>query len=592
MAYITPNSTVRFHKNVPLDNTYDHTLWFANISSQNTYFSDSLHRIQLSLSNYSYQRHSKDSIKVATAIENIANCNYLSFQNTAFENKWFYAFITNLEYVNNVTTIVYYEIDVIQTYLFDVSFDQCFIERQHTETDNVGDNTIPENIDFGEYQFEDGYMSKGSSIAQDIFDEYSVIVATTLDANYDSTTSSWVYTQKTGLCYGGVYSGVYFKEFPIITKNPITGYYSYDTSAVDQYIQALASRGTIEGSGADCIVSIFMMPTRLVADMLISNDVPHIVINYQKYSYNGAKWTYNGSVAKNNKLYTYPFSKLVVNNGEGVTADYRYEFFSGNTCNFDIQCATACTPEMQLVPQSYKGVANNYNEKIAVQNFPQCSYNIDSYKAWLAQNGTRTMINTAFDFANIATGVGALVGGEQTGATSGSGVGNIVSGFKGVANTLIDIVLASNLGPQAKGVSTNIINVAKHELGFHFYFARPRDEYAKIVDDYFTRYGYAIHQNKVPNFHARSRFTYIKTIDCTISGTINGNIPNVYSKQMVDILNNGITFWADHVNVGNYDLANNVLVNNLNNEPEVSPENNEPEVSPENNEENENEIIE
>ena len=36
--YIEPNTTIRLLKNCPLDNTYDHTIWFADKGSQTSYF--------------------------------------------------------------------------------------------------------------------------------------------------------------------------------------------------------------------------------------------------------------------------------------------------------------------------------------------------------------------------------------------------------------------------------------------------------------------------------------------------------------------------------------------------------------------------
>ena len=41
MAYIAPDTIVKIMKNVPLDNTYDHTVWFASKVAQETYFSGS-----------------------------------------------------------------------------------------------------------------------------------------------------------------------------------------------------------------------------------------------------------------------------------------------------------------------------------------------------------------------------------------------------------------------------------------------------------------------------------------------------------------------------------------------------------------------
>ena len=36
--YIEPNSNIKIYHNVPLDNTYNHTLYFSSLAEQNTYF--------------------------------------------------------------------------------------------------------------------------------------------------------------------------------------------------------------------------------------------------------------------------------------------------------------------------------------------------------------------------------------------------------------------------------------------------------------------------------------------------------------------------------------------------------------------------
>ena len=100
MAYIEPNSTIRLLTGCPLDKTYDHTIYFASQSAQTSYFQS---LTKYTYSNYSYIRQTR-TIKVqADAGANLYDCNYLMFKNTSFENKWFYAFVTSIEYVNNYT---------------------------------------------------------------------------------------------------------------------------------------------------------------------------------------------------------------------------------------------------------------------------------------------------------------------------------------------------------------------------------------------------------------------------------------------------------------------------------------------------------
>lgn len=55
-------------------------------------------------------------MRVEKKAEDLYDCNYLAFQNTSFGSKWFYAFITSVEYVNNITSEITFEIDVLQTY--------------------------------------------------------------------------------------------------------------------------------------------------------------------------------------------------------------------------------------------------------------------------------------------------------------------------------------------------------------------------------------------------------------------------------------------------------------------------------------------
>ena len=78
--------------------------------------------------------------------------NYLMFQNEE-NGKWYYAFITNYTYISPNVTRIDYQIDVFQTYLFEMEFKTSYIERRHTRRfDNNGFpiiNTLEEGLDYG-----------------------------------------------------------------------------------------------------------------------------------------------------------------------------------------------------------------------------------------------------------------------------------------------------------------------------------------------------------------------------------------------------------------------------------------------------------
>ena len=63
-------------------------------------------------------------------IDSILNYNYVMYQNTNYSNKWFYAFITNMSYITDFNTAINISTDVFQTWQFDFSFKQSFIERE------------------------------------------------------------------------------------------------------------------------------------------------------------------------------------------------------------------------------------------------------------------------------------------------------------------------------------------------------------------------------------------------------------------------------------------------------------------------------
>ena len=66
------------------------------------------------------------------------------------------------------------------------------------------------------------------------------------------------------------------------------------------------------------------------------------------------------------------------------------------------------------------------------------------------------------------------------------------------------------------------------------------------------RYGYACEEIKVPNRNVREHWTYCKTRDCNIVGSI----PVESMSNIKKIYNKGITFWMQAANVGNYTLNN------------------------------------
>lgn len=167
MAAIQPASQIVLYENVPFDNTYTDTLYSENVQEQINWFNQYAHHTFNALT---YQRHTRNTCRIQATADDLYNVNYMIFSNPAYGTKRFFAFVTAVEYINNVTTEITYELDVMQTYFHDYTLEPCFVEREHTSDDTIGHNIATEPVDLGPIKCTD------KEIPYDWFNDMSVVV--------------------------------------------------------------------------------------------------------------------------------------------------------------------------------------------------------------------------------------------------------------------------------------------------------------------------------------------------------------------------------------------------------------------------------
>ena len=533
--YIIPNTTIKLIKMCPLDSSYQNTILFNSPTDQTNYFINTLSGY--TFQNNTYQRVNKGVIRVEKKADLLYDCNYLAFQNTAYGNKWFYAFIKKIEYVNNVTSEVYYEIDLIQTWQFNWVLEQCFVEREHSATDIIGENLVEENLDTGEY-ISDAYDMPS------ILNDYKIIFWCTFDRGYDNVGGSDV-TQG----YQAMYSGLTPIDFPLTSAG---------------ISSAIAWLGAVPVFKQQGIVTACIVPT--LFNTALDRDITITKSSSIQRSDNHA--------IKNNKLYTYPYNFLYVTNSQGRSAVYRYEFFNSQQCVFGAFADTSPQASAIIYPRNYKGVSNNFDERLSLSGYPQIGYNIDAYKAWLAQNLSSLGTNAAL--AGLATGaIGApttapLLSAETAlapygaaGSLAETGVATVggvtAASAAGLAIPLAALCMKALQGtihalmpPQAHGTQGGSVELARGILNFGFMHKHITDEFVTIIDDYFNMYGYATHKVKVPNIGSRPEWNYVKTIGCSIYG----ELPSDDARAIEGIFDRGIRFWKTPSHIGNYGYDN------------------------------------
>lgn len=494
---MTPLTELRILHDVPLEISYKDTLEFSSVSTQETFFKGKTKYTFTDLSPIRMQ----NMIRVPVVADNLYDCNYIMFKNSNFNNKWFYAFIKEINFINVNMCEISFEIDVIQTWLFDINLNESFVEREHTNDDTIGSNLVDENLELGDYI---SYGLDGSGH----LGRKAIVVAATVDSSG---------ADAYGGTYCGIYSGVKYNVF---------------SSAAD--VNAMIEAITPENRSS-AIVSIFMMPAEMVGEEGDSAKT-YTVIKSKKYD------SIDGYTPKNNKLFTYPYNFLYVTNLDGNGADFHYEYFNNANCRFLLAGDMSCNPQVFLAPMDYKGVDVNYNEKMVISGYPQCTYSTDSYKAWLAQNGGATAIGVLGPAFMTATGL----------ATGNAALA--VSGAVSIGTSLAKINATSNLPRQASGSPGSSASYAVGIKDFAFMQTSIRAEYARIIDNYFSMYGYKTNKVKVPNIRGRESWNYVKTIDSKITGSI----PFNDLTKIRGIFDNGVTFWhGDYV--GQYNRSNDII---------------------------------
>lgn len=154
MSTFVPTGTIELIRNVDIDSSYTHQYYFESELAQATFFSG---KVFATLSNSTYQRKNSNTIHVPYEMDSIADCKYLRWKNTNYSNKWYYAFVVAIDYINPGVSQITYELDVYQTFLFNMVWKQSFVEREHTQrwtTDTKSNkipvvNTEPEGLEYG-----------------------------------------------------------------------------------------------------------------------------------------------------------------------------------------------------------------------------------------------------------------------------------------------------------------------------------------------------------------------------------------------------------------------------------------------------------
>lgn len=514
------NSGLTLYSGVPLDNTYEHTYTEQNKLKYSAYASPAQPLY--------YIRPDKNTIRIQhngnMYVGNLPlyECNYLKFSNNSYEGIDFYCFVTEVKYINDDTAEIDFEIDVMMTWVASglVTFEQCFVERETTNSDDIGEHILEEPVDIGDYLY-----------------SQSLNLPTT-------TTGFKIVVGVAGAYFPTEQGGKKWQDLPVNFHTEHNGQYLIADSLTRYYFDT--SGNSIE-SNPD-FTTIF----ELFESLRTAGKGEWVkLIYYTPTETRGKTYTLSrgnsidGYTPKNKKLLTYPYYGLRVNNYEGTTVDYAFELGSNGSLIFSV--ITSDTDGMaSLIPMAYEKGSNN--SMVVKSKYPVMSSSASAFDTYIAQ----LKAQIPADVANIATPAitGALFGsslggiGGVAGAAVGAGVGLITYVTKAFAG-----------GEQAKlkgstpiGNNSGILQLCNDTAQFGFYFQYIRSDYAQAIDDFFTKFGYKVNRLKTPSKYTAGDVSqggrtlswhYIKTIGCALAG----QAPASAVSKIQSIMDNGVTFW-------------------------------------------------
>lgn len=499
----TPDSNIYLLSGVPLDNTYRDTLTFPSVDAQFQYFSSKVKR-GMDYSGLTYQRIQR-AVRVPANAEQLWDVNYMMFQNRNYGDRWFYAFVTDIQYVSPETSYVFFEVDDMQSWVGLRTIHPSMVEREHVNDDTIGLHTLPENLETGPYVT----TAQSSLLATDL----SIYIMATDENNQPFWNDP------------GIVGG-----FPVSTYWASLGTLSnFSVTVLKLILENYAAAGK-----ADAIVAVFTGPTNMISTER----------SIRQQSFNGATRTLTYT-PKNNKLYVYPYCSLVAAT-PSTSVELRYENFS-STPKFSVIGGFGSNPQIVCSPMQYENQPINIPLSISIKDWPICAWVTNYYQNWLAQNKVVNdigLVNATFQAATSAATVAA---------GNVGGINGVMSAATQAANILASEYQHSIIPDKMHGsANAGDILAVSGQSGFYTYCRTIKPEYAKIIDDFWNLYGYKVNTVKVPNITGRPHWNYVKTQNAMVTGSC----PFSAISHMRNILNNGITYWHNPNEVGNYELDN------------------------------------
>lgn len=545
---------------IPITPTQE--LYFNSYEERDAWFSG---KVIYTFTDMKYIREHR-ALKVNLNVETLKAANYMRFRNTAYNGAWMYCFIDAVEYLNPNTALIHFHLDAWQTYFANIEIRDCDIAREHEDSGAAYNaNTQPEGIDYGSHMI----INQSVNSFELVSGVTNYIIVSTMNLiNSGGTADEPIIYAGTMGRVNGMPTGCDFY------------YVDGSTSDISEIFSALSDYPWV----AQSIISVFPFPSSLIPKGMVVESAMGFRIGYAnsqgryQASYIISGWMSSFPSYEQRKLYCYPYSYIEVSMSDGTSLILQPECIDGNNIEMTLYGVINPLGELLLRVNNYNGSENEQDfnaNAIGYSGFPSFpvqnnQYIVAKQQAISSNNLTRQQAQdsiTVNGLLNVANTVAGLFGSAYN-SNDGSYVTGGLSGAVGLATGLVSDLYGEHQAAQAArqqiqqmtgtvslagGTSggTECITIANSNyqsmnITVRWYSLRP--EYREKLQQYFDAFGYASNRVGVPNMNNRSRYNYVR---CN-SVNIYGDVPQEHLAVIRNMFLNGVTFWHDWDNVGEY----------------------------------------
>lgn len=491
--------------------------------------------------------------------ENLTQCNYLMYQNADISNKWYFAFIDNVQYNSLNSVIISHTIDVWQTYQFDITYYKNLILRSHVakSADTVGRWLAPEPISvapeferkhnvFNDLSWTPQYVLHSTSVYNPTTKKYEYKGSGTgasLSAEYGIFVDSDTDVQDVVKKYGKLSPAEALKsdnddEYSNWIADLLTGQIESFEKSLNNAVKLISTTSISQlQDHRNELIGLYAIPA-----WVHSGTNKYATNNIKKKDVTTTLPTATlacGYTPRNKKMLSSLCKAYLFYNENGFKLPLKPELFTSDTPVFTVKATELSTNGFLLQIGSYADYTAKTNK---------ISYNCENRLGYDANTGLDKVLNTL----TSAVGVVNAVGSVASQAFAGN-VGGAVQGAVGAVQQSINMIDALGQRGVNTGASGDIMSITEKRAMPVFADVSPTEAQCRYIDDYLDVYGYAINEiGKISSYMKnRSNWNYIQVANCNIKVPA----PNDDVNKLKQMFESGVTIWHSHF--GDYDQNNN-----------------------------------